>query len=554
MNRLNYLKSSKIGLLLTVLFCLFVITGCQKDTDDVDVITNTDTDGDLEELNQVLEQIPSENVNINDLKFDDGESMIEFLEQYDPEFFERNSEFLSDYVRKSPMKQASSKNNTLLRNSSGTLGIFYEQRRIVGALSNAALFYLKNKDGVAENSFVRETLNDGKTPAQKGLYYSWGSKFWNVRQQQPENKSCKEEYYGLDCSGLLKHILISAGFDISVWLTEEHNAHGYYTTPSKWNKTLKNDYNKKLQFKRYKKDDLPNKEFLMGDIVCYFDSKGVAKHIGIVIKKNGQLLIAQSNGSSTDCIEASNTATHSNGNPKGNNHIERGPRVVELSKTFGYKDIRVIRLVAEGIPISISIPNITSTAATAKVVINPKEISLEPSEKINLVGVCYSQSNPTPTITSNITSGQASYQTYNSSLTSYSVGLTNLSPETQYFVRGFIKTSAGNYIYGDVIKFVTEEDVPLHTLSLTLTSTMGKGSESYTCVLKPNGICQIYDLYGNWAQNGNSLSIQWSLNNTSDCKYYLTGTLNGSSYTGSYNHYDKGTVLWDKGTFQGVMQ
>ena len=549
----NCLIGCKTGLLLTILFCLLVIAGCQKETNDV--IIDTDIDGDLEELNQMLEQIPTENVNINDLKFDDGESMIEFLEQYDSEFFERNSEFLRDYVKKSTLKQASLKSNTLLKSNSETLGIFYEQRRIVGALSNAALFYLNNKDGIAENSFVRETLNDGKTPAQKGLYYSWGGKEWNKRQQQPQNKSCKEEYYGLDCSGLVHNVLAGAGLNVmrGDWAT----ANAYYISPTAWNAALKNDYDKKLQFKRYKKDDLPNKEFLMGDIVCYFikeKGKDVAKHIGIVIKKNGQLLIAQSNGSSNDCIEESTTATKPNGDPKGNNHIERGPRVVELSKTFGYKDIRVIRLVAEGIPISISIPNITSTAATAKVVINPAEISLEPSEKINLVGVCYSQSNPTPTITSNITSGLASYQNYNSSLTSYSVGLTNLSPETQYFVRGFIKTSSGNYIYGDVIKFVTEEDTPLHTLSLTLTSTMDKGGESYTCVLKPNGICQIYDLYGNWAQNGNSLSIQWSLNNASDCKYYLTGTLNGSSYTGSYNHYDKGPVLWDKGTFQGIMQ
>jgi len=418
---------------------------------NVDNKIDTNTDDDFEELNQALEQIPTENVDINDLKFDDGESMIKFLENYDPEFIERNGDFLKDYIGENATRSSLLKSETessQLNADAKDLGIFYEQRRIIGALSNAALFYLKNKDGVAENSYVRETINDGEKPEQKGLYYSWGSKAWNSRQQQPQNKSCNEKYFGLDCSGFLFNVLASAGFIILPG--NQATAYAYYKSLSKWNATLKNDYDKKLQFKQYKKDGLPQKEFLMGDIVFYFRNDS-AKHVGIVIKKDGNLFIAQSNGSSTDCIEDNIRATLPNGNPKGNNNINRGPRIVPLNTTFGYRDIRVIRLMAEGIPISISISNITAFAALANIIINPPEISLESSENILLVGACYSESNQNPTVTSE----QAVYQNYNSSSTNYIVGLPSLSPETKYFVRGFIKTSKENYIYGDAINFTT---------------------------------------------------------------------------------------------------
>ena len=91
------------------------------------------------------------------------------------------------------------------------------------------------------------------------------------------------------------------------------------------------------------------------------------------------------------------------------------------------------------------------------------------------------------------------------------------------------------------------------TLSITLISNMGGGSESHTCVLKPNSVAQIDNKTGRWEQGGNSLRINWKLNNASDCTYSLSGTLNGNSYTGTYTHYD-GAKLYDSGTFSGRIQ
>jgi hypothetical protein len=91
-------------------------------------------------------------------------------------------------------------------------------------------------------------------------------------------------------------------------------------------------------------------------------------------------------------------------------------------------------------------------------------------------------------------------------------------------------------------------------IRVTLTSTMGSGDESYTCVLKSNSVAQIDDYYtGNWSQSGNSLQINWKLNTSSDCTYKLTGTLSGNTYNGTYTHYD-GSKLYDQGTFSGSKQ
>ena len=92
------------------------------------------------------------------------------------------------------------------------------------------------------------------------------------------------------------------------------------------------------------------------------------------------------------------------------------------------------------------------------------------------------------------------------------------------------------------------------TLTINLTSTMGMGDESYTCVLKTNSVVQVDDVTGTWEQGGNSLRMNWTLNNEWHCTYSLTGTLNGNSYSGTYTHIDYGTTLYDKGTFTGTMQ
>jgi len=93
------------------------------------------------------------------------------------------------------------------------------------------------------------------------------------------------------------------------------------------------------------------------------------------------------------------------------------------------------------------------------------------------------------------------------------------------------------------------------TVILNLTSTVNGGGESYTSILKQNGVIQLVNANGtgNWEQSGNSLRINWTLNNEWHCTYRLTGTLTGNSYTGTYTHYD-GSTFFDRGTFFGAVQ
>jgi len=116
----------------------------------------------------------------------------------------------------------------------------------------------------------------------------------------------------------------------------------------------------------------------------------------------------------------------------------------------------------ENLPsIDISISNYTSASALVNVTINPSAMGLQPSETISLIGVCYSKS-PNPT-----TSGQAVYQSYNSS-TSYDITLPNLSSGSKYYTRGYVRTSSGRDIYSDEINFTTDQGLSGTTWKCTM--------------------------------------------------------------------------------------
>ena len=140
-------------------------------------------------------------------------------------------------------------------------------------------------------------------------------------------------------------------------------------------------------------------------------------------------------------------------NTTSNNDASPRDALIEVAFKMGeYRTSTTVSVTQKGtaensLP-TISISNIAPYSATANVKINPSAMNLQPSETIHLVGVCYSESNSMPTI-----SDKANYANYNSSLTSYNVGLSGLSPDTKYFVRGFVKTSTNNYIYGNVTSF-----------------------------------------------------------------------------------------------------
>jgi len=432
--------SKNVFKIFSIIVISALLFSCKKDdTGNNNEVSNTD--GDFEELNQVLDQIPTENVTINDLKFSDGAGMIEFLKENDPDFFTRNAEFLEDYNQ--PVESSSLRSSTA--NNAESSWLLLEQKRIIATLSTAALFYLKDDKGVAENAAIRRIINDRGIPKQSALYYSYGQRIWYKRLKQEHMQSCDTLVFGLDCSGLLYNVLESAG--LKVLKSTENKANDYWINIDKWNAALPNSFNKKLQFKQYNQaewEKLPE-QILMGDIVFYFNEKGEAKHVGIIVGKKGTYLLAQSNGTDQDCIETDKSRSwygrFANGNPN------RGPRAINLrdpiyANGWHYKSLGIIRLTAIGV-FNVSFSNITTNSALATIDLDPSAISLQASETIQAVGICYSNTNNIPTVGSY----PEKHVDYNISHIDFS--LLSLLPGTTYYVRGYVKTSANRYIYAD---------------------------------------------------------------------------------------------------------
>jgi len=92
-----------------------------------------------------------------------------------------------------------------------------------------------------------------------------------------------------------------------------------------------------------------------------------------------------------------------------------------------------------------------------------------------------------------------------------------------------------------------------------LKSTQGKSTTTVSCLLQENGVAQIGGRDGTYSLNNNSLTINWiqSLIKPPGCTIQLKGTINGTSCSGTYTHWDydeKGArFVWDSGTFTGYL-
>ena len=80
-----------VFLLILMMFICFPAMADSQDEEN--------RDGDFEELNAVLDETPTVDIKLEDLKFEDGESIIEFLKKRDPKFLERNKEFLKGFEK-----------------------------------------------------------------------------------------------------------------------------------------------------------------------------------------------------------------------------------------------------------------------------------------------------------------------------------------------------------------------------------------------------------------------------------------------------------------------
>ncbi len=158
-------------------------------------------------------------------------------------------------------------------------------------------------------------------PAQNGIGYSWDGKDYNVREAPPgAGTICKEQIHGLDCSGFIYQLFLSAGVTIPVGTADTQRQP----------KVLEDAIKKSIpSLKKVKVEDLGQlsiDKIENGDIIYWSDGNSVF-HIGMVLKKNtGDLAVFMSAGTKgVNQTECDNNLSPSH-----------GPIAVQLTNTYWF--------------------------------------------------------------------------------------------------------------------------------------------------------------------------------------------------------------------------
>jgi sugar lactone lactonase YvrE len=159
---------------------------------------------------------------------------------------------------------------------------------------------------------------------------------------------------------------------------------------------------------------------------------------------------------------------------------------------------------------SVTIPGVTTTGTIIDVTSTSAQtggiITSYGNGILSANGVCYSSTNQTPTLSDSKTS-----EPVNSTGILYPVfisNLTNLTPNTVYYIRAYATNSAGTG-YGSVIKFTTATS--LSALTATVTTFAGNGNVGYA---NGSGMSALFNNpQGITLDNNNNLYVSDSYNN-----------------------------------------
>jgi hypothetical protein len=322
----NYFKK----LALLVALTLLIITSCSK-SDSPDQNGNLQEENLLDpvddELNAMLAAIPSDTqIQAEDLKFDDGSSILDFAQQYDPNF-------LNEHIANRTMAPQ-------------TITPEFQKKLFIERMT------------VMAHSLVLKSnwINYKNSNQPNGLAYNWGSKkHLELKIPAMYNKKlniCQEPLYGLDCSGMIYQMGLAAGIDLA---NGGCNAE-FERNEKNWNdKFIASTEFKDLKAKLYKHSgvSIADPSYIdifdlkEGDLIFKTaldeNNKVVAIHVGMILRTEDDILsIYQSNGNPKLGCEANKSDT-------------RGPRVLSLfsSEAFGQGklfgvDWQVIRFETNG--------------------------------------------------------------------------------------------------------------------------------------------------------------------------------------------------------------
>ena len=244
-----------------------VFQGCKKDKDEPEepIQEEVALDFTSQEVIDALFEIPDTTVELSDVILRNGQDVLTFLEENDP-----------DYI------------NSLGR---------YSSDRSISALNSAQKLNLLIARMMAMGSFLCDDSNFNYTgpdnfPEQTGLAYLWGGKNHRVKKvpyydsdKLDKSSGCMVDtaYYGLDCSGMIYQLNVAANFPAVV--TEGNYGVTNVRDPAKWTAALSNSEYAGLICRDMGK--LSKSSLKAGDLIFWG-----TQHIGIC---NGSA-IYQSNG------------------------------------------------------------------------------------------------------------------------------------------------------------------------------------------------------------------------------------------------------------------
>lgn len=262
-----------------ILFFLLIMT-CKKDHENENLnIQDSQQEGLTSEDMEYLDKIKQTNYSNYDVILENGQSVYKYLSENDPDF----------------LKSIGFNINSISNIKSDAIKD-YKMVLI------ARMLYMANVLSYRNGFKYSAIPGDPNSPAQVGLAYSYGQKDHKVRAVSPSNDdTCPEKIYGLDCSGFIFQLALSAGLTLSTNPVNNCSA-AFEAQTSTWENAFKNS----TDFKNLRIADLgqlDSSQIESGDIIYWNNINGVPKHIGIALSTYKGLGVFMSAGVPNDCLK-----------------------------------------------------------------------------------------------------------------------------------------------------------------------------------------------------------------------------------------------------------
>jgi hypothetical protein len=267
----------------------------------------------------VLDNMPTTSYTAEDVTLPNGMKLSDYLLQADPGLYYRI------YGKKSV---------SVPEPKAGELQAF-EQKNLLLAKMLGLGFALTDRD-----MFIYPRQGP-RTPAQHGLAYSFGQKFYHVRETPPAGTQtlCTDSLYGLDCSGFIYQLALYSGLNLSNDPVDQCCAR-YEADTMTWVNAFKNTVYKDLHMENLGQYDRNKIE--AGDLIFWKDSEDHIYHVGIVLLGSNfnEQIIFMSCGCARSCTADGCINNYSD---------ERGPRQASLAGRFPSRYV-VLRVKANMFP------------------------------------------------------------------------------------------------------------------------------------------------------------------------------------------------------------